>query len=383
VWPTSSRFSELIQSSHAIATKVEIVRDDVVIADLSALGVVVDGSVTASHSPVQRSGEVTLVDRDGTLTPSDLTDLLVPAGNQIRLWRGVQYPAQTDALLQEVPTTTSELVPIGTFRFISTDLQFPKIDLHEVYDRAWVVQGAQLESVLTIAQGTPYVDAITNILQTAYPGVPTNFPDTDEVTSLMTFDAETDPWQVAQNLAANIGMRLFFDPMGVAQLVPETNPDTDPIVWTFDSTAPINSTLGGTTRNLFGGSSNAVVVIAENTALPAPLRAVAYDLDPLSPTRYGGPYGKRPTFIRDEKIASQAQADHRAIYELQSLSGTHESLELLSLVNPAFEIGDIIQVYDPLRKVDCTCIVDRIVCPLRAKTSMQISTRLRQEMPVM
>lgn len=379
MWSISQRFIDTILTSHTVAVRAEVIRDDRVIYDLTAAGVVVDGTVSASRSAIQRSAQLTLVDRDGTLTPADVNDLLVPSGNQIRLWRGVRYPPATDVFSNVVPVATTELVPIGTFRFITTNSTYPTIELNEMYDRAWVVQGAALESVLTIAQGTPYDDAIRTVISAAYPDVPTNFPNTDEVTGLMTFEAETDPWRIAQELAANIGMRLFFDPVGVAQLRAEPDPNVDPIVWTFDRESVRNTGLGGVTKELFGGSSNAVVLVAENTTLPAPLRAVAYDLDPLSPTRYGGPYGKRPTFIRDEKIASQRQADSRAVKELQSLLGLHESVELPSLVNPAFEIGDIIAVADSVRKIDGVYVIDRLTCPLRAKSPMQISTRLRQE----
>lgn len=377
MWPISNQFVAAISGNHRVATKVEILQNDEVIFDLTAAGAVADGSVTASKSAIRRSAQMTIVDRDGTLTPNDFSDLLVPIGNQIRLWRGVEYPAATDVLSSQVPIITTELVPIGTFRFIATTSEYPKIVLNEMYDRAWVVQGARFENTMHIQYGTSYNDAIASILAQAYPGVPTNFPDTDEVTNRMTFDAEADPWQVCQDLAANIGMAVYFDAMGVAQLHAQQDVDDGLPVWTFDSGSVTSMALPGLKKNWFGGEANAVIVIGASTSLAAPIRGTAYDQNPLSPTQYGGAYGKRPTFIRDEKISSQAQADARAQRELQSIIGMHETIDIPSMVNPAFEIDDIISVVDTTRRINNVYMIDSFTCPLRAATPMQLGTRLQ------
>ena len=91
MWPTTDRFKREITRGPFVVAKAEILDGETVLAELAAAGFLVDGSVTCSRSEVQRTADVTLVDRDGSLTPRDINDLLVPGGRQIRLWSGVMF----------------------------------------------------------------------------------------------------------------------------------------------------------------------------------------------------------------------------------------------------------------------------------------------------
>jgi hypothetical protein len=378
MWSISTRFAATLPFSHTVLQKVEILQDDdSVLVDLTDLGVVVDGSVSVSRSPIQRSARLTLVDRDGTLTPSDVEDILIPSGRQLRLWRGLTY---VDATPTEIVNgTANEYVPLGTFRFTATQTTSGQIVLDHVYDRAWVVQGALFEDTFTIAAGTNVVDAIANVISTAYPGVPYNFPTVDEVTGLMTYDANADPWSVAQDLAANVGLRLFFDPLGVAQLKPEPDPTVDPAVWSFDDSLSDSMLLPDPTQTWSGECYNSVTVSGESTSLTAPVRATIRDLEPSSPTRYGGPFGKRPMpLIVDEKIASASQAEARALKELQAQLGISQQVNFTSWGHPALDTGDIVYVASAARGIAQYFILDTLEVPLRASQTMAITTRARQ-----
>jgi hypothetical protein len=273
-----------------------------------------------------------------------------------------------------------ELVPLGTFRFTSSKGRYPAIDL-DLHDRSWVIAGNQLETPLAIAKGTNLVTAISNLLQTAWGGgLPTNFPTTDEVSPGMAFDAEADPWEAARTLAANLGQRLFFDPLGVATMMPEPSGRETP-VWTYDDADVRNLGLVGAEQGWDATSAvNAVVAVGENSDNTQAWRGVAYDLDPTSPTQYGSKFGRRPAFIRDEKITSQAQATQRAKVELRKRLGIVQTVSIPSLVNPALECGDVVRVRDRRAGLDQNVVVDRFTVPLRANaTTVLERTRL---MPV-
>jgi len=381
--PVSDRFADLIWDSHTVATKVEVLQAGAVVADLTELGVVLDGSVQASRSATQRTASLSIVDTDGTLSPSEANELFLPAGNELRLWRGVVFP---DATQQEmVDGTDRELVPLGTFRFTNVDGDYPNVAFSQMYDRSWVISGAKLLNTTVIAAGTTVTDAIGTLLQAASPGVETNLPDTDEVVVEMIFEEESDPWDVCQQLAANLGMILYFDPMGVCSMREEPDPLADPIALVLNNEYEFfvenKNMLLGLTQAWEGVSYNAQVVVGENTSLAAPVRAVAYDLDPESPTQWNGNYGRRPApIIRDEKIASVAQARLRARKELRSQLGLFQKLDLPSLVHPALEIGDILLINYVREQFRLTqlAIVDSLTIPMRATQSMQIETRSRQ-----
>lgn len=388
MWTVSDRFVSALQRDHRIVAKAEILEGEQVIYDFSNAdsnnGILVDGSVSCSRSAVQRTASCTIVDQSGALTPRDVRDLLVPGGRQIRLWRGIMF---NDIQLSGEPDI--EYVPVGTFRFTQVTEEFPKITLESAYDRSWIVSGEKTPFVLSIPIGTNITDSISQLVQSAYFGVPMNLPLTAEVVNGMVFDAGADPWEVCQTLAANIGQRLFFDPMGVLTMRPEPN-ETDPAVWSFDDLDDTNIGLPTVGRTWQGDGFNGVIVTASNSDLPAPLFALAVDSDPNSPTQWGGPFGKRyAPFIKDETIASQAQAQLRANKELQANLGFLQSIKVPSLPNPALEVGDVVRV--ALSRPDITdvpiiseqyCIVDAFEVPLRAGGTQTLSTRARRIVPV-
>jgi hypothetical protein len=351
-----------------VATKVELLSAGDQIMDLSELGVVVDGLVNVDSTPVRRSGQITLVDHTGVLIPGAPDDPLAPAGNELRIWRGIDYQDGSDP----------ELVPVGTLRFVVTEAAWPEISL-ECYDRAWAISGAALENNLVIASGVNYITAINNVLVTAWGAdLPTNFPDTDETTVTLAYEADSDPWEIARELAANLGMVLWFDPMGVCQMTPEPDPATDPPVWRFEDTDSENLALPGDKAVWDGTGNNAVIVIGENSDATAVYRSAAYDQDPASPTRYGGPFGKRPITIRDEKITSQSLADLRARKELLSRLGLGQTIVIPSMVNPALESGDVVRCVSAHNRIDQVAILERFAVPLRASGTMTLEARARQ-----
>lgn len=374
MWTRSGRFDDTIWGGHVHSTAVQILQGEDVIADLGPLGIVVDGSVSCAHAETQRTGALSIVDLTGELSPQDADDLFSPVGNQVRLWSGIDYQ----------DGTAPELVPILTGRYKATTADFPRIDLSAIDDRSFVVKGALLESVLTVVLGTLLTDVIGGLVQTAYPGVPMNLPDSEETTNAMVFDVGTDPWAAAQDLAANLEMRLFFDAMGVLQMAHEPS-DGDSPVWVFDDTDPACMALPGVAVTLGGEGFNSVTVIAENSDLVTPLRSTARDTDPSSPMQYGGRFGKRvmPP-IRDDKIASQAQCDARARQELQNQLGLVQQITIPCMPHPAWEVMDPLLVaisrqqltgFPPIRSQ--FAILDSMTQPLRAGAA-SITTRAKR-----
>lgn len=366
----SEKFREVVGGSHVVAQKVELLLGGEVVLDLTDAGVVVDGTVNASaRSAVQASGSVTLVDPQGALLPGETAGssrYLAPAGGELRLHRGITFH-----------DIAPELVPLATMRFITNRVEAPKMSL-ELYDRAWVISQNKTEAIITVTAGTPVTTAIRRLLAAGWgPGLETNFPDTDEVTNNMAFEPDTDPWQAAQELAANIGMRLFFDPMGVATLRPEPDPLVDPVVWELVEDDPKNLMLPGVSVNWEGTAPNRVTIIGENSDNQAVYRGQATDTDPNSLTRYGGPYGRINATIRDEKVASEAQANFRARATLSRGLGLIMQPSMSILPNSAFEVGDIFFTYSPTYRLGQWAILDAYTLPLRASGSMKVDFRER------
>lgn len=374
MWPRTARFDEAIAGGYRNAVRLDVLEDEEVVATLTGTGgILVDGTVNVARSEIQRSvSGLTVVDETGSWTPREAKDLFAPTGRQIRLWRGVDYQDGTDP----------ELLPVFTGRWYRTSVNWPTIEFGEVYDRAKIVQSAKLERVLNIAAGTLNTIAIEVLVQAAYPGAPMNLPDLDETTTSMTFEAFTDPWEHAQALAANTGHRLYFDPMGVCQMVTEPDAD-DPVVWKFKDTEAGNLALPNPSWDLDGSQPNAYVVIGESSSLTAPVTAWAKDLDPTSPTQYGGRYGRivaEP--IRDDKIGSLSQAQARANKERDQRVGLIDNIVVPSMVHSAFESGDVVEVEIFRDNVELiqrrVSIIDAFPLPLRGSNGMDLQCRARR-----
>jgi hypothetical protein len=388
-WPTSIRFQQTIADSHAVTARAQLLVDEHVEVEFSTEGMLLDATVQCQHADEeQRTGTATLVDAAGDFIPTSVDDLLTPVGNELQLWRGalwndgishqVPLEQQGQKLLDAFGAQRGELAPIGRFRFVATKARYPTIDL-QLHDRAWVIAGAKLERPLQIAAGTNYVEAVTRVLEDAWgAGLPTNFPSTDETTPKMVFEADSNRWEIAKELAANIERRLFFDPVGVATMIVEPDPDADQPTWLFDDADVRNLALPGLQSDWdVTDAINGVIVVGETDDADRVPRGAAFDLVVGSPTYYGGKFGQRPIFLRDEKITSDGQARFRAVVELRRRLGVPQSVTIPSLVNPAFEVGDVAWVRSPVRGLDQAVVFDRFSVPLRASEGMTIECRSR------
>jgi hypothetical protein len=369
MYATSRRFLDALSgSSQTVATKAELLIDGELAVDLTAEGLMADGEVQVQDAVIHRSGSLTLTDHSGVFLPTRPDDLLAPTGGEIRPWRGLSFP-----------DGTVELVPLGTFRYTGSRGQWPRIDL-DLFDRSWAIAGAKLETAMTILAGTNVVEAVSRILTAAVgaANIEMNFPTTDEVTPTMVLDVDTDPWETAAAMTANIGRRLVHDQWGVCTMRTVQDPNLDPPVWTFDDADVRNMALPGLEVSWDSGESfNAVVVIAENSDNGEVYRGVARDSDPTSPTLYDGPFGRRPRIVRDETITSSAQAEQRARAILLAELGNVQTIVVPSLVHPALEGGDLVRVRDRRRDIDEVVLVDRFTIPLRASSGMQIERARR------
>lgn len=383
MWPISERFAALLADGHQTTVKAEVLAGpDADPIDVSTA--FADGSLDVSRQAIRRSGTATfngttlISDQGDTLIPTGPGSLLAPYGNELRLWYGLRFPDGTE-----------ELIPVGTLRITKVAVRHPYVTV-ELADRAWVVQGARLEDSYSIPKGTNVGEAIRALLVDRFPQATTNFVDGSDATGQLILDAQSDPWEELQQLAQGIGHQLYFDPLGTCVLVAEPDALDVAPVWTYDG-KPFGKIpydpADWTNLALYDqehawdteGVYNAVVATGESTDLAAPVRGVAVDSDPASPTLYGGKFGKRPLFWSSPLLLSAAQAEMAARTMLQKQVGLAESLRIPAAPHPALECSDPIQVIRPELGINTLHIVDHFTLPLRAAGGAQtIDTRVRR-----
>lgn len=344
------------------------------------------------------------VDDDG-LVPSSGLDTLTPYGNELRLYRGIEYRQKGDytyaalsgayatyaTLASSLPTyavmglidgnleTIEELVPLGVF--VITDVSINADDSGiaislEGQDRALRISRARWTDPYQIASGTNVATALLALLQDRYPDIQTNFSDTTATVTAITLglDTENDPWNDAVDIADAAGMALYFDADGICVLEPYPDYSVAATVETYKENE--EAMLLTAQRTISSdGVYNAVVVTAEGTDMDTPFRSVALDDNPASPTYVYGPMGLVPMFASSPLINSQAAADNLATSKLNEIRGTNEGISWSQVVDPSLDASDIVAISNDKAKIARAIVLDRLTIPLRYDEAMSATGR--------
>lgn len=374
MWSTSDAFRELIVSDHRAVVQVEVwpFNGAGPLATLTGDGsVVVDGSVTADQrSLIRRRCSLTIVDETGEWTPADYQDLLSPFGRELRIWRGVRHLDGTD-----------ELVPLGVFRLatpVITDGGAGVTITLEGKDRAGRVAAARWAAPFVVGgSGVTVAETIRRILLNRMPGCPIGWDDDtdglDDVVprTVLEHGASSDPWRDATRIARDKGLDLYFDPEGVARLVPVPTPTDVPVV-VYEPGGVITS-ISRTidTDNTYSG----VIVTGESTGKELPVYGAAWDTNPQSPT-YEASFGRVPKFITSHMVTTVAQARRAARANLQRLIAAAEPITWTQVPDPALEPFDLVEVSWPaLQMFERRLVVDSIVTPLSVSGAQAVTAR--------
>lgn len=377
MYPTSNEFQSTIIDDHRSVVKCELLVDDVNTTEITDI---VDGIVTLdSTAAIRGSCQVTLVDSDGRLTPTEATDLLMPYGNEIKLSRGVKLRVSGD----------EEFVPLGIFLITRTTIsETPEglvIQL-DGYDRAKRFEYNRLTAPYKIASGTNVVTAIQELLESKDANVEFASTTTNYTTPKVVLEEQTDVWSGALQLAQAIGYTVYFDNDGLCRIEPVPDIDDSPVVWTYD-TSQVTSTLLGIEQTFDRELTyNHVIASGETSGTTAPVRGEAFDNDPESPTNIDGKLGDVPYFMVSPFIVTADQAEDAARRQLQKVIGGVEEMSFNAIVNPAHQPDDFVLVKhtrtyadgEDVALVDAVYALDAVTIPLAPAGVMSARTRRRR-----
>lgn len=368
----SAQFFEEISGSHTVFSYVDVLGPDNKVIRIDAT----DGNVNVDRTATyRRQCNITCVDPTGVITPKSEDDVLTPYGTEIRPYRGVRYAGGT-----------VEVVPLGVFRLskvtvtdASSSAATSGIVL-EGYDRSRTVERDKFIAPYTVAVGTNIVQAIKDILartfsDLTYDTVATNLT----ATAPMVFDVNISPWQAATTLAEAIGCEVFFDANGDVVIAPPVDVDHLPAAdWTYIEGNGCQMLALGVVYTDEPGT-NGVVLTGESTGSEtAPVRSVVWDNVPSSPTYHLGPYGEVPAFVTNSVVVTQADADSVAAATLNSMIGVTSQLAITSMVNPALDTNDTVDVQRSQEGIAAKYAIDSLVIPLMAATTATVNLRAKR-----
>ena len=368
-------FEKALGLPHQLFIKAQIEKPDgTVLADQLT---VTDGEVSVDRTSAFRrscSLSVAPTAQGVSVIPLATTDPLAPYGNLTRIFYGLTIPGLTQPYYW----------PLGLFRLSETNVQdedgTPSISL-QGFDLARTISRNQLAVPWIVGAGQNWGDAIIALASDRYPYIQARAHSVSAtVPAPVVIDPAQDPWQVITDWATGVGCSVYFDVEGYLVITPEPDPATDPISWTYqDAGDRRNAVFLGASRTLTDEPGyNGVILTAESTTLPAPLRSEVWDLNPSSATYSLGAYGKVPKFVTNPYVATQAQADAAATAEFLRVVGGTERVSASVVPNPAHEAGDVVRLVRAASGINQTTILEGFTIPFAADEAMALTLRERR-----
>lgn len=343
--PVSARFKELVTSGYQMISRVEVLSPAGAVlldSDNPATPLnVVGGKISCNRAASFRRyvQDLTIADETGTLVPTLPNDFFsAVAGNELRLSVGM------------IVDSLNEYVVQGIFGLAGAKTEDHADGLTvtlTAYDRGRLFSRAKriAPKVFDASNSTLIRDAIVSTLQDVAPGLVIINDSPAYLTPSQVCDTTQDPWEFCRKLADSMGYELFFDRVGncILQKVPDPNDPAATVGWTYAEGAQailLNVDRDQSNEQTFNG----VVVTGMNPSNGSPVRVVAWDDNPASPTYYLGPYGRNPDFVQSDKVGTVDQATAMAIARLNEQKGLTEQVTFSIVPNPAMEPSDLVQL---------------------------------------
>lgn len=191
----------------------------------------------------------------------------------------------------------------------------------------------------------------------------------DAPTPELTWDE--DRGKALDDLAAAVGGRWYALGDGSFVVRPFDYALSTPVQQFVDGQTGLMSQANTTiTRD---GAANSVVIVAERMDGTEPVRRIARDISPGSPTFFGGKFGRVSQVHKIQTPLTVAQADTLAQTQLAAVTALTEQWTSDVVPDYSIEPGDTVRL--GYRGYSADQIIDSIVYPLMAGNTMSIGSR--------
>lgn len=370
--PVSPFYQQAINRPHTAAFKIEVLDGfGTFLAEIPHL----DGNVqTTLGSQITRQAELLI---DPALSPADVSDLLYPAGNRLRIWRGIQIGCEQP-----------ELFPIFHGR-INNVIDRPRTATRlRAIDLSGDIRDAGFTVPETPDPASSILDEFRRLVLGGLPSA--TFGVSDNLAAIVGERAwDTDRSQALDDLANSVA--AFWWTLGngdfVLRRVPWTYLRTPDLVITDvlapsaceDSEDPPATALpwlyahDSTRERSREQVYNIVTVSAEHVSGQAPILASSLDSDPASPTFVGGNFGIKSLNQRTDVALTQGQVEDMARNTLRRSKALTDSWGLEIVPDCRLELGDCIEVR--CQKVVSYQVIASMRTPLSERGTMQLGLR--------
>jgi hypothetical protein len=361
VLTSSALYKQAIHFPHRREYRIDVTDIDGVplATDLRVNSASVDANLT---NRVTRTASVTV---DDTLFPRLPTDPLSPYQAVVRIRAGITYP-----------NGLSELFPLFVGRVYTVNRPGNGSVVLECDDLASDVIAYRLEQPWVRTSPLSIVGEVENLILDALPQATFG---TNDVTDAPTPDLvwDEDRGKALDDLANALGGRWYT--LGDGSFVLR--------LFTYDVGTPVQDIFDGQTatgeQGLLSnatvsitrdGTANSVTVISERMDGTDPVRVNARDVDPSSPTLFGGRFGRVSQVIKVQTPQTAAQAQVFARAQLNAAKALTEQWSIQCVPDHTLEPGDTVRA--SYRGYSSVQLIDSISYPVADTGSlMTLSTR--------
>lgn len=367
MYPTTAKFKAAVATNHRVIAKAEVWNSERKLIDLN----IDSGKVNVTSSnAIRRTCEIHLTtDRTAdNLVPDNGFDYLAPFGNQLKLFRGIQFD-----------DGTTEYIPLGVFVITevkATDTNDGVDMVIRGEDKSIIVSRNKWTSAYQMVNGTLEA-SLTALLQNRYPDIKIDFPTTNVSINqiILGSDSSLDAWQDAVKIAELVGYDLFFDVKGTCTMKQFPSLDASSVVATYKEGS--GTTVTEIDRNISTKETyNGVIYTIEGSQVTTPIRVEVWDEDTTSPTYRYGVFGSVPTFVNTNLISTTAEAIKAASLLLNTVIGAQEQIDFSAIVDPSLDANDVVYIKSSGAKVDRTVIIDSLDIPLEYNGTLSVKTRV-------
>lgn len=362
VVPSREVIGRLVAGSHQAVIEARVVTTYQDGEDPSGVEIPVLGGDVTLDATADVLGNLELITAGDW--PRRAADLLAPWGNEIFVRRGIVL----DGDIAWVPLGYYAIQDPQQANAPDGEISITGLDRMSGLIAARLLAPREYSAITTV--GTVVADLVREI----YPAATILWDDDTEHRSLgRTIGSEDSRYELLREVADAHGKILYWDGAGYLRI--ESPPQASTPRW-YITAGRRGGTLVSASRSLTRvGVYNAVVADGEGAGdEAAPVRAVAVDDNPNSPTYFYGRFGQVPRFYSSPLITTQAQALAAAEAMLRRSTGFPYSVSFAASPNPAVRPWDPVQ----LMYSDGTAeahLMDAVTVPLDVDTPITGTTR--------
>lgn len=361
--PVSDQFIATVRGSHAMATRVTVCAPGQVGVNPAGTEIPISTGDVKLDSTADIRGTVNLT-VPGDLWPADFAGLLAPYGNELFIQRGIVYgDGSTEWVSQgyyRIDEPSQDSAPNGQIQVTGSDRMAGIIDARPL-------------APMQFGENTSVASLFDFLIGEVYPGPVILY---DFNAAVATFSGshvlEDDRYGFLKDIADSFGKVFYVDYAGRFRV--ETAPN--PAVPVFDVTHGRGGVVAKVSRKLTRtGVYNAVVATGESAGEDPPVRGVALDTNPDSPTYWYGNYGKVPKFYSSTFLTTDAQCQTAATAMLARQLGVPYSVNFDAVPNVALEPLDPVTVSYSDRQDPEVHVIESLTIPLDAQGVMSATTK--------